>query len=70
MPADSISTPRRFVAAFWIASMTISGVIGTMLVGFNLGASAVWFVLTLAGPLGVWVFVEATAKRRTPGLRR
>jgi len=66
MPADSVSGSRRFVAAFWIGSMTISWVLGAMLVGFNPVASAIWLVITLAGPLGVWAFVETTAKDAAP----
>jgi len=49
----------------WLASMFISGVGGTILIGFDLGTTLIWLTLTLLGPLLVWGFVAA-AEMQSP----
>jgi len=63
---ELLSRPRVFVAALWLTGMLISGVLGGILMDFDLGTLAVWLVLTLLGPalVGCMVLVQAPGTPR------
>jgi MYXO-CTERM domain-containing protein len=52
---------RRFVAGFWVASMAISGVLATLVIGFDPDVATIWAAATLAVPFGVLLAPAGTS---------
>lgn len=57
----SNESARRAVAALWAASMVLSGLIGTLLFGFDASTVLKWCALTALPPMLVLAFVRRTA---------